>query len=117
MPRVAESLAGLGSDVIARDRTLLGPLLESFVAAELRKQSAGREVDLVLEDSRGRVVGIEVKAASSASDSDFDGLRALAETAGKAFVQGVVLHLGGTTVPFGPRLTAAPVDALWSGRR
>jgi len=129
---LAASLAGLSSDVIARDRTLLGPLLESFVAAELRKQSAwsearpelhhfrthaGREVDLVLEDSRGRVVGIEVKAASSAAASDFDGLRTLAETAGKAFVQGVLLHLGGTTVPFGPRLTAAPIDALWGGRR
>jgi predicted AAA+ superfamily ATPase len=129
---LAASLSGIGPHVLDRDRTLLGPLLESFVAAELRKQSAwsearpqlhhfrthaGREVDLVLEDSRGRVVGIEVKAAATVSASDFDGLRALAETAGKAFVQGILLHTGGATVPFGPHLTAAPIDALWGGPR
>ncbi len=57
---------------------------------------AGREVDLVLEDARGRVVGIEVKSAASASTSDFDGLRALAETARTAFVQGVLLQLVAT---------------------
>ena len=78
-------LAGLGEESLKRDRTLLGPLLESFVAAELRKQAswsetrpsllhfrtlAGREVDLVLEDAAGRVVGLEVKAASVATASD-----------------------------------------------
>ena len=77
---------------------------------------AGREVDLVLEDAPGRVVGLEVKAASNASSSDFDGPRALAETAGKAFVQGVVLYLGRTSVPFGPHLTALPLDSLWAGK-
>ena len=101
------------------------------MAAELRKQAswsetrpsllnfrthAGREVDLVLEDASGRVVGLEVKAASTASSSDFDGLRALAETAGKAFVQGVVLYLGRACVPFGPHLTALPLDSLWAGK-
>ncbi len=127
---LAASLAGLGVEALRHDRHLLGPLLESFVAAELRKQigwsdarptlfhfrtHGGREVDLVLEDARGRVVGIEVKSASSVSTTDFEGLRALANTAGTAFVQGVVLHLGRTKVPFGPTLTAVPVDTLWTG--
>jgi predicted AAA+ superfamily ATPase len=127
---LAASLTGLGAEVLKRDRPLLGPLLESFVAAELRKQigwsetrpslfhfrtHAGREVDLVLEDARGRVVGLEVKSAAAASASDFEGLRTLAETAGKAFVQGVVLYLGRAKVPFGPCLTALPLNALWAG--
>lgn len=60
------------------------------------------------------MVGLEVKAASNATSSDFDGLRALAETAGKAFVQGVVLYLGRASVPFGPHLTALPLDSLWA---
>jgi len=126
---LAASLAGLGAEALTRDRTLLGPLLESFVVSELRKQISwsearpsllhfrthpGREVDLVLEDASGRVVGLEVKAASTATSSDFDGLRALAETAGKAFVQGVVLYLGRASVPFGPHLTALPLDSLWA---
>ncbi len=127
---LAASLAGLGADVLRRDRTLLGPLLETFVAAELIKQCSwsdsrpslfhfrthgGREVDLVLEDARGRVVGIEVKAASTVSSADFEGLRALSETAGKAFVQGVLLYTGTATLPFGPKLAALPVGALWAG--
>ena len=71
-------------------------------------------MDLVLEDGRGRVVGIEVKASATAAASDFNGLRALAETAGKSFVQGIVLHLGTRPVSFGPALTACPLAALWA---
>jgi len=99
------------------------------VAAELKKQigwsearpalfhfrtHAGQEVDLVLEDARGRVVGIEVKASATVTASDLAGLRVLAETAGRKFVQGVALHLGRETVPFGPNLAAVPLEALWA---
>ncbi len=122
------ALAGLGEEALRRERTLLGPVLESFVAAELGKQIGwsetrpelhhfrthlGREVDLVLEDPRGHVVGLEVKASGAVAASDLDGLRALAATAGKAWVQGIVLYLGASAVAFGPGLTACPLDALW----
>jgi predicted AAA+ superfamily ATPase len=126
---LAAALIGVEAPALAKERHLLGPLLESFAAAELRKQlgwsearpnllhfrsHAGAEVDLVLEDGRGRVVGIEVKATSTPSSSDFKGLKELAETAGKSFVQGILLHLGGELVAFGPTLTACPIDALWA---
>lgn len=126
---LAASVAGLDAGSLARDRPLLGPLLESFVAAELRKQCGwseagaslfhfrthgGQEVDLVVEDARGRIVGIEVKASSTVTSADLAGLRALAEAAGKSFVQGIVLHLGKESVQLGPHLSAAPVDALWA---
>ena len=122
-------LAGLDADALRRDRALVGPILESFVAAELTKQlgwstarptlhhfrtHGGQEVDLVLEDPRGRVVGIEVTASATVTASDLAGLRALAEIAGKAFVQGIVLHLGASQVSFGPGLTACPLEVLWS---
>ncbi len=125
---LAAVLAGTDRELLDRDRTLLGPLLESFAAAELRKHigwsesrpvlhhfrtHTGREVDLVLEDARGRVVGIEVKASATVTSADLNGLRALAETAGKAFVQGIVLHLGPTSIPFGRNLVACPFQALW----
>lgn len=102
---------------------------DSYVAGELTRQigwsdarpvlhhfrtHAGQEVDLVLEDARGRVVGIEVKASATVTGADLAGLRALAEVAGKAFVQGIVLHLGRASVPFARNLTACPVEALWS---
>lgn len=122
------ALAGLDEDALRRERSLVGPVLETFVAAELAKQIAwsetrpalhhfrthlGREVDLVLEDARGRVVGLEVKASATVASSDLDGLRALAETAGKGWVQGMVLYLGASVVRFGPGLTACPVASLW----
>lgn len=125
---LAAALIGVEAPALAQERNLLGTLLESFVAAELRKQlgwsearpnllhfrsHAGAEVDLVLEDGRGRVVGVEVKATSTPASSDFKGLRALAETAGKSFVQGILLHLGARPLAFGPTLTACPLDALW----
>jgi len=59
--------------VLNRDRPLLGPLLETLFHFRTHD---GREVDLVLEDARERVVGLEVKATSTASASDFAGLRA-----------------------------------------
>jgi len=106
----------------------VGPLLETFVLQELRKQlswsqqaatphhfrtPAGREVDIVLEAPGGKVVGIEVKAAAAVDTADFSGLAALAEAAGKKFVCGVVLYLGEQAVPRGGNLWALPIDALW----
>ncbi len=114
---------------LRRDRTLLGHVLENFVAMELIKQlgwserrcrlfhfrtEAGAEVDLVLEDRAGRLVGVEVKCAASLQKRDFRGLEALADIAGSRFVRGVVLYTGATVVPFGRKLRALPVSQLWT---
>ena len=40
------------------------------------------------------------------------GLAQLPDRLGARFVAGVVLHTGNTSAPFGPRLAAAPIDAL-----
>ena len=121
--------AGWTESMLERDRRQAGPLLESFVAMELTKQigwtpalrklfhfrtAAGREVDLVLEDEAGRLVGIEVKASKSVSADDFQGLETLREAAGDRFHRGVVLYEGSDRLPFGRRLDALPVDWLWS---
>ncbi len=107
--------------------TLAGPLLETFVITELRKQQAwsttlpevahfrtahGEEVDVVL-DARGRLVGIEVKAAASVSPDDFRGLRAMAAATGRRFHRGILFYLGDTAVAVGPQLYALPLPALW----
>lgn len=71
------------------------------------------EVDGVLENRHGQVIGIEVKAASTVRSGDFSGLRQLAAKLGDDFLVGVVLYTGNATLPFGPKLRAVPVSAIW----
>ena len=107
----------------------LGPLLETFVVQEVRRHlrwaatpatawhfrtAAGREVDLVLEAPGRRIVGIEVKASASVSQSDFNGLRELATAAGRGFARGVVLYTGEQLVSFEDRMWAVPLGVLWA---
>jgi predicted AAA+ superfamily ATPase len=122
------AIVGVTATRIARDRTLFGPVLETFVFAEVLKQSAWLgeqcslshyrdkdqdEVDLVIENEAGELVGVEVKAAATVNASDFKGLRKLADAAGATLRLGVVLYDGAQTVPFGDRLFAAPVSCVW----
>lgn len=108
--------------------TLAGGFVEGFVLGELSKQRAwstrdyslshfrdnhGREVDIVLEDRRREVVGIEVKATSNPRGTDFRGLEYLRKKLGPRFKAGVVVHTGARSLPFGDRLWALPIAALW----
>ena len=74
------------------------------------------EVDAVLENRRGQVVGIEVTAASTVGPDDFRGLRRLADRLGADFLVGIVLYTGRSTLPFGEKMRAVPVSALWQVR-
>jgi len=122
-------LIGVDEQRLESDPTLFGPLLESFVVMELRRQStwseckpwlfhfrtqSGQEVDIVAEDAAGRVVGIEVKGSSTVGSDDFKGLRFLRDTLGDRFRRGIVLYMGRESVPFGSKLHALPLNALWS---
>lgn len=113
---------------LAVDRSRLGPLLESFVISEVLKCLSWNEtraeishfrtkeqdeVDLVLEDARGRIIGIEVKAAATLRPNDFSGLRKLQEAAGDKFVQGILLHDHDRVTPYSEKIRAAPVSLLW----
>ncbi|SNS66597.1 hypothetical protein SAMN05216276_1013123 [Streptosporangium subroseum] len=124
----AANLLGTDSRSLLRPDGAFGPLLEGFVLMELARQLTWSEervelfhyrtkdkveVDAVLENRQGRVVGIEVKASSTVRPDDFRGLRHLADRLGDDFVAGVVLYTGTQTLPFGERLRAMPVSSLW----
>ena len=134
-PKLAFTDSGIAANLLGTDvRSLLrpggpfGPLLEGFTLMELARQltwSRQRaelfhyrtkdkvEVDAVLENRQGQVVGIEVKASSTVTAGDFRGLRHLAERIGGDFIAGIVFYTGTQTLPFGPRLRAVPASALW----
>lgn len=107
---------------------LFGSLLETFVLAELLKLASWsedrlefshfrdkrqNEVDVVVEDRQGLVLGIKVKASATVTAADFAGLRRLAEGSGDRFAMGLVLYDHDKVIPFGERLFAVPISALW----
>ncbi len=121
-------LIGLNEERIRADPNTFGPLLENFVIMELRKQATwskiqpqffhfrtrkGQEVDIVLENAAGEIVGIDVKASSTVNSRDFKGLRYLSELLGDRFLRGIVLYTGDQPVPFASNLYALPVSTLW----
>lgn len=106
---------------------LSGALVENYAAMELTKhlgwsnarvtlyhfrERSGKEVDMVLENAAGQIVGIEVKASSSVTKSDFKHLRFLHDQLGERFVRGVVLYTGEESISFGERLEAVPLGFL-----
>jgi predicted AAA+ superfamily ATPase len=117
------------AEQVARDRSIFGTLLETFVFSEVLKQASWLdescavyhyrdkdqdEVDLVIEAGDGALVGIEIKASATVNAGDFKGLRKLAAASERDFRLGLVLYDGTRAVPFGERLFAAPIPCLWA---
>ena len=110
------------------DRTAFGPILESFILSELLKIShwseghyrfshfrdkERREVDFVIENAHGQIVGIEVKASATVNSKDFAGLRLLEKSLGHKFLLGIVLYDNEYVASFGDKMIAAPISTLW----
>ncbi len=133
---IAARLAGMTPDQLSAliHQEAFGNLLEGFVASELRRQqtwsesdfrlfhyrdSAGVEVDLVIEFSDGRVLALEVKASATYLAKQFAGLQFLRDALGDRFLGGVVLGTARTGYRYAPKLWGLPVSSLWefSGAR
>jgi uncharacterized protein len=128
-PGLAAWLLGKTPDALVdREDPATGQLVETFVFAELRRQLTwaatdiamfhwqdreGAEVDLVLEAADGRVIGIEVKSGQTAKPEWFRWLTQMRDSLGSKFVAGIALYTGNAVLPFGDRLLAAPISALW----
>lgn len=123
-------LQGLSESSVQAGHGLPGDLVEAFVHAELAKHqtwaeqrtalmhyrtTTGIEVDFVLENRRGELLGIEVKAATTVTPKDFNGLRHLRETTPKQFKRGILLYTGEQVVRFDEQLVAVPIAMIWAG--
>jgi len=122
------TLMDLNVAELQQNRIRFGHVLETFVHSELLKHATTAEgdyrllyyrdvdkfeVDVVIENAAGQLVGIEVKATASVNERDLRGLKKLASVAGAQFKMGVLLYDGLETLPLGDGLWAAPLSTLW----
>ena len=124
------ALLGFNPGALAKDRSLLGQFLETFVFQELKRQAICQEqlltffhyrdkdqaeVDIVIERGGREVAGVEVKAAATVTSSDFRGLNKLKKATEDRFASGVVLYDGEIASSFGGGMFAVPIRSLWDG--
>ncbi len=118
----------VNAENILTNNELMGTFFENFVVTELLKQVGwskkfvelyhyrtpyGVEVDVILQDESGNVVGIEIKSSNTADRSMFRGLKHVKKKLGDRFVQGIVIYTGSEKIPFGKDFVALPVTSLW----
>lgn len=122
------TLLDLTAQEVENDRTRFGNVLETFVFAELLKHTTTAEgdyrlmyyrdadkveVDVVIENAAGQLVGVEVKATATVKESALRGLKKLSGLAGDSFKMGILLYDGDEIMPLGDRIWAAPLSTLW----
>ena len=123
-------LLGLKQSETLHVSQFFGGLVENFVFSELLKHAtwaeedvnfyhfrdtARHELDLVIERSDGKVVGVEVKASMTVKPEDFSGLSIFADYAKDKFLHGVLFYSGDKVLPFRINNTiyhAVPISAL-----
>lgn len=128
-PALLAATVGLDAGAILRDGDLLGRLLDTFVAAQLRAERAicktrtrlyhlreehGRhEIDVVAELGGRDLIAFEVKADAAPTSSAGQHLAWLRERLGDRFLHGVVFHTGPAPFALAERITALPICSLW----
>jgi len=121
----------MGKELILENGRWFGPILENFVFLELKKLSSwasrpielyhyrtqtGVEVDLVLENRDGQIVGIEVKSSENLSSDDWKGLDVLAEETGEKMIRGIILYPGKEVISLRKNRIALPLSSLWNAK-
>ena len=128
-PAMMAAAARIGRSDVLDDAGLLGRIVDTFVASEIRSHAAvepsrpqmfhlrtdgGRqEIDLLLEYDGGQVFAIGVTASAIPTISDGRHLVWLRDELGDRFAGGVVFHTGPEMLELSDRIKAIPVCALW----
>lgn len=128
-PALLAATLRLDARAILQDGDLLGRLLDTFVAAQLRAERAscktrprlyhlreehGRhEIDLVAELGGQNLLAFEVKADAAPTSDAGRHLAWLRERLGDRFLHGVVFHTGPAPFVLSERITALPICSLW----
>ena len=113
---------------LLRDGALMGPILDTFVAAQVRAEASasdamprlyhlrdrdGHEIDLLLDYGRRGQLAIQVKATSAPTRHDARHLIWLRERL-PTLRAGLVLHTGPRVYRLDDTIAAVPIAALWA---
>ncbi|HEX7245678.1 MAG TPA: DUF4143 domain-containing protein [Solirubrobacterales bacterium] len=128
-PAIPAAALKLDADAVLRDGDLLGRLLDTFVAAQLRAECASsdarprlyhlreehgrREVDVLAEIGGRDLLAFEVKADAAPGPDAARHLIWLRDRLGERFMGGIVFHSGPRAFELDEKVTAAPICALW----
>ena len=130
-PAIAATLLGADRRTILRDADLLGRIIDTFVAAQIRpelnlgrkpaamyhlRQDGGRrEIDLVIERTDSSLAAIEIKAAAAVTLHDARHLIWLRDQLPPStFRAGIVFYTGTHLRPLAEKIWAVPICALWA---
>jgi predicted AAA+ superfamily ATPase len=106
-----------------------GKILETLVFNELSAQidldygytlyhyrdRENREIDFIIENDRGELLGIEVKAGSAVSTNDYKHMVWFKNNIAKDNpFHGIVLYTGAHSLALGKDMYAVPIAALWN---
>ncbi|MDQ2940532.1 MAG: DUF4143 domain-containing protein [Actinomycetota bacterium] len=128
-PALIAAALRMNEQGVLRDGDLLGRVLDTFVAAQLRpelrvsetrprlyhlRQDKGEhEVDLLVELGGERLIGLEIKATAAPKYIDAKHLIWLRNELNDRFIAGVVFHTGPRLFMLDDKIIAAPISVLW----
>ena len=124
-PGLVANLLGWTEEEVYYGDDACGKLVETWVYHELAaladlgtgytitqyRDSDKREIDFLIENAKGEVLGVEVKAGGVTAD-DFKHLKWFAARFARKPFTGIVLYAGSKTLSFGEGLFAVPLSAL-----
>ena len=119
-------MLGWKEDEVYYDDDRAGKIVETWVYRELSaladiaggctitqyRDSDKREIDFIIENENGDMIGVEVKAGSVVGDSDFTTLRWFRKNLVQSKFTGIVLHSGSEAARFGEGMYAIPCGML-----
>lgn len=125
-PGLMANLLDWDEDEAYLDPDISGKLVESWVYHELAaiadaeggyaisqyRDKNRREVDFIVENEKGALLGIEVKAGSNVGKDDFKHVKWFGENLAKKAYTGIVLYTGAHVQRFGEGYYAVPMSAL-----
>ncbi len=124
------SILNWNFDEVRLDGEQGGKLLETFVYTQLAviidasddtynlshyRDRDKREIDFILEDDKGNILAIEVKAGSAVTKSSFKHIEWFKENMAQRTCTGIVLYTGEHVVSFAKDLWAVPISCLFAG--